>query len=320
MKIDAPSILKSSNHWVLRNGKKPVNREGVPTSWTNSSTWIPFNVATESLQSSPDKFSGLGYIVHHDPLQGDNQIIGGELDNCRDPITGWVSPWAQSILSTISACTSISISGCGFIFFCLGKLPDTINKVVGHGPEDLTAEAKINILDKKPKIKDRLAAGESAWNEVQIYEHGPRYLTITGEWLPGYPEDLPNRTSELQKVIAPFLQEETPEEAPKKITVPTEPSAPEDPRNMLPFLSILQVINTLGFAKEGDELVGSHPIFVSSDGNYLRVNLSKNSWRYVHAGNEVSGDPWMWLACECGAVPWEDCDPGAISDELVLGS
>ena len=316
--IDAPSALRLSDHWVLLKEKNPVNKEGVTIDGTDSPTWMPFNEALEALESNPSKFTGLGYIVHHDPSRGDNQIIGGELDNCRDPITGWVSPWAQTILSTLNACTGISLSGCGFIFFFLGKLPDAINKIVGHGPEDLTAEAKINILDRKPDIKDKLAAGKPTWNGLEIYESGPRHLTITGEWLPGYPEDLPRRTSEIEEVIAPFLKPENPKEAPKKTPDPTEPPAPEDQGDKLPFLSILQVINTSGFTKEGDELVGPHPIFGSSTGSNLKVNISKNAWYYIHAGNEVSGDPWMWLACECGAVPWEDCEAGAIRDELVL--
>jgi primase-polymerase (primpol)-like protein len=120
MEIDAPPVLKSSNQWVLRNGKKPANRDGDSKGWADPSFWMTFDEALEAFQSAPSKFSGLGYIVEHDPARGDSQIIVGDLDNCRDPITGWVSPWAESILSTINACTSVSISGCGFRFFCLG--------------------------------------------------------------------------------------------------------------------------------------------------------------------------------------------------------
>ncbi len=316
MEINAPPTLKSSNHWVLRIGKNPVNKQENSEGWEDPAFWMPFDEALKTLRSAPDKFSGLGYIVQRDSARGDNQIIGGNLDNCRDPVTGWVSPWAESVLRTINACTSVSISGCGFRFFCLGKLPEGLNKVVGHGPEDLSNDAIINIIKKKPENKDRLAKGEPIWNALEIYESGPRYLAITGEWLPGYPEDLPNRTSQIRGVIAPFLNKEITEPEPQKTANKTEPSTGRDDK--LPFLSIVQVIDTSDFADEGDELVGPHPIFGSSTGSNLKVNLSKNEWHYVHAESEASGDSWMWLACECGAIAWEDCRPGALGDASIL--
>ena len=191
---------------------------------------------------------------------------------------GYRTHWAQSILSSINACTSVSISGCGIRFFCLGKLPEGLNKVVGHGPEDITIEAMTSIIKTKPNIRDKIAKGEPAWNCLEIYESGPRHLTITGEWLPGYPEDLPNRTSELLQVINPFLEKETPKETPRPIPVQTESSSTEDRGDKLPFLSILQIIDVSEFANEGDELVGPHPVFGSSTGSNLKVNISKNAW------------------------------------------
>jgi hypothetical protein len=86
----------------------------------------------------------------------------------------------------------------------------------------------------------------------------------------------------------------------------------------LPFLSILQVIDTSGFAKEGDKLVGIHPILEDQASSYLEVDLASNSWHYAHEGSEIGGDPWLWLACECGAVAWVDSEPDLIDDDYIL--
>jgi hypothetical protein len=83
-------------------------------------------------------------------------------------------------------------------------------------------------------------------------------------------------------------------------------------------LNIKEVIDLSGFTSEGDELVGPHPIFGSSTGCNLKVNLSKNAWYYFHAGSETGGDSWLWLACECGAIAWENCKSGALSDASII--
>jgi primase-polymerase (primpol)-like protein len=111
MEVNAPPALKSSNHWVLRNGKKPANREGDSKGWSDPSFWMTLDEALDAFQSAPSKFSGLGYIVEYDPARGDSQIIGGDLDNCRDPITGWISLALGSSALVNFLMRSIRLSG-----------------------------------------------------------------------------------------------------------------------------------------------------------------------------------------------------------------
>ena len=200
-----PAALKESRHWVLRKGKQPVNKEGKSAGWNNPSFWMTLEEVLDALVDYPCSFDGFGFVVSREEVRGDSQIIGGDLDCCRDPVTGEISKWAQAFLASINTTSSVSISGTGIRFFCLGKLPAGLDSITGFGPQnDLTAAAKDNITRAKASIKDKLADGKPIWNGLEIYENG-RHLTVTGEWLIDYPAELEDRTKELNRLIAPFL-------------------------------------------------------------------------------------------------------------------
>ena len=78
------------------------------------------------------------------------------MDNCRDPVTGKGSAWALNILEKLNCCSGLSFSGCGYRFFCSGKLPEGLNEVMGHGPDDLSEEINERIIAAKPSVKDKL--------------------------------------------------------------------------------------------------------------------------------------------------------------------
>ena len=50
-------------------------------------------------------------------------IIGSDLDHCRDPVSGEIDEWAWEIIRAIDSYTEISPSGTGIRIFCYGKLP-----------------------------------------------------------------------------------------------------------------------------------------------------------------------------------------------------
>jgi len=311
VKMFMPKILRESKHWLLRKEKQPVNASGTSSGWNDPSFWMSYDEVSQALVDNPTKFDGIGYIVSRDRDRGDSQIIGGDLDCCRDPVSGWVSPWADSILKSLNAVAGISISGCGFRFFCLGKLPNGLNKITGIGPDldpndPIQLTAIKNIAHAKPDIKDKIVDLQPAFNGLEIYEGGPRHLTVTGQWLSEYPEELENRTMQLKEIVEPFLEQ-------KKLIKNKTPKG-----TTLPALDILKVIDTSGFQKVGQELVGSHPIFGSSTGTNLNVNPSSNVWYYWHAGDECGGDPWLWLAAESKAIDWRDCKSGALKDSSVI--
>lgn len=302
-RLEVPTTLRESNHWVLRKEKKPVDVSGNPFGWNKPEFWISYDEAINTHISHPEMFDGIGFVVAREPSLGDEQIIGGDIDNSRDPVTGEVSKWAQSILDKLNCPTSISISGTGFRFFCKGKLPNGANKVIGNGPDDLTDTMKAHIATAKPSIMDR-SSDQPVFNGIEIYEHGPRHLTITGEWLPEYPCELENKTPLLCELAALFPEEKKAKPLPNKAKDSSK----------LPYLDIQRVINTSGFVREGDELVGPHPIFGSSTGKNLKVNPDRNVWSYFHAGSECGGDPWLWLAAISGTIEWVECGSGALRD------
>ena len=306
-----PTVLKESRHWVLRRGKQPMSKEGRFTGWNDQSFWMSFEEALDALADNPKSFDGFGFVVSRDETRRDSQIIGGDLDCCRDPVTGEISAWAQAVLASLNTASSVSISGTGFRFFCLGKLPEGLDKITGFGPQnDLSETAKANIIRTKERIKDKLVDNKPTWNGLEIYENG-RHLTVTGEWLSEYPAELEERTEELSRLIAPFLEE-------KKAPLAKREPLKARKGHSLPHLNIKDVIDTTGFIQSGNELVGPHPVFGSTTGTNLKVNIIDNVWSCFHAGSECGGDAWLWIAAISGAIRWEDCAPGALRNPSVV--
>jgi hypothetical protein len=316
--LTAPPTLTKSRHWVVHKNKAPVGREGM-NGWNQAENWFTYNEAIEKLNGGD--YDGLGFIVARESGRKDRQIIGGDLDNCRDPITGEGSAWAVKILEDLDTCSAPSYSGCGYRFFCLGKLPDGLNEVEGHGADDLPNDMKEHILAAKPSAREKLEKYGPAevWNGIEIYEDGPKHLTITGQWLPADPVELQYRVVELMALIAPYLKEAPRSASPPRAPGPTRKAS----GSKFPHLNILDVIDTSGFSASGSELVGSHPGMGSTTGANLKVNVGKNSWCSFHnfqGGTAPGGDPWVWLACECGAVPWEEAGSGVLTDPIVVST
>lgn len=305
-----PSSVAGDRHWVLNKDKQPFDIYGSPKGWNLSSFWAHLDQVKKVLEANPGKYDGIGYIIARDALRKDDQIQGGDLDCCRDPITGEASPWALKILQRMNTYSEPSISGTGFRFFHYGKLPEDINEVIGNGPDDLTEEMKVHILEAKPKAREKLAKGLPVWNGFELYEDGPKHLTVTGQRLQEYPAELQHRRSEVLEIITPFLKEAKPVKAtPKKSTTSGK---------RLPSLNILDIIDTTGFDREGDELVGPDPIIGSITGKNLKVNPANNAWCSFHDNIKKGGDPWLWLAVECGAITIDQTGSGVLKDRAIL--
>ena len=280
-----PSGLRVRHNWVLRRDKIPVDRYGNSNGWNQKLFWIHFDEAIKELGANSKKFDGLGYIVTRDTLREENQVLGGDLDCCRDPLTGWTSPWSSSILDKLNTYVEVSPSGCGYRFFCYGKLPDGLNDVMGHGPDDLTEEARSHIIEAKPEIAKKLEKGEPAFNGLEIYEDGPKHLSITGQRLDQYPSELQHRRDEILDVIAPYLKQSTNAKAKGN-----NGDSKTQTGNKLPYLDILRVIDTSEFRLEGNELVGPDPIIGSTTGSNLKVNPSENVFCSFHNDIKKGGD------------------------------
>jgi P4 family phage/plasmid primase-like protien len=317
--------LKARTNFCIRLDKKPfVKHERAknafsPNGWTEPGRWLTFDTAVAQVAYKSKVWdaqtkqkvpcTGIGWICGR--LGDGLQILGGDLDCCRDPETGLLSPWAMSFLQRVKPFyCEVSPSKCGIRFFSWGRLPDKRDSVFGNGPQDdLPEETKARIIALKPKAAEKIAKGEPAFNGVELYESG-RHLSITGERLDDLCFAKENVTDTISQVLAPFLVAEPRKMAPGK--------TPKHDKPGLPSLDIRAVIDTSDFTMEGGQLFGPHPTLGSANGRNLVVNPSKNVYCWMHDGINAGGDPWTWLACEAGAVPWEQAGSGALSDARAM--
>jgi len=176
-----PIELKSCNQWVCwvlkkvesPNGKppkKPFTKvavcllNGKNASTVNPHTWTDFGTARSYYEAFGDDGSihGLGYILHDD-------LIGVDLDGCRDSSTDQIVDWARAIISLLNRYTEVSPSGAGIRIFCKGQ--------------------------PQPRGSNRRKG------DIEVYDrNSPRYLTITGCHLDGTPDTIGERQAELEKL------------------------------------------------------------------------------------------------------------------------
>jgi len=322
--------LQALRQFCIRAGKQPYIRDGErQNSFTSSGwpihrpDWLTFSEAVQAVQKMVKvhhnggfvKVEGIGFLVARDG-QDAPQILGGDLDCCRDPATGLISPWATSLLQKIRPFyTEVSPSKCGLRYFVWGRLPGGRNSVFGNGPQDdLPAVSRERILTAKLKAREKLALGQPAFNGLELYESG-RHLTITGWKIEELCFSKEDQTAAISEALEPFL---VVDDAFGNGAAGGKKERERAGRGGLPHLDILDVIDTRGFTEEGSQLFGPHPTLGSTTGRNLVVNPAKGVWAYMHNGINSGGDAWLWLACECGAVAWPQAGAGALKDRAVL--
>jgi len=110
--------------WERRDGKwtKPPRhaRTGGAASSTDPATWTDFPTALAYAIRHYAGTGGVGRVfAPADPYSG------VDLDDCRDPDTGEVEPWAREIVCALDSYTEISPSGTGVKITVRGVLPVT---------------------------------------------------------------------------------------------------------------------------------------------------------------------------------------------------
>lgn len=122
---------------------------------------------------------GVGYVI-----SDDDDFTGADLDDCRDPEFGGIETWAAGIIDNAETYTEVSPSGTGLRIIWRGKIDRTIKCDPMH---------------------------------VEVYKN-KRYLTITGNHIPGTPLDIrsaPNTEAALRHRVESF-----------KPQLPTKPVGP----------------------------------------------------------------------------------------------
>jgi hypothetical protein len=138
-----PQELKDLDQWVdwrgvdrmdqhtgeVKLNKIPINPVDLThADSTDPRTWSSFSVATSAIataleeweQENPTAYrgGGVGFVVtDQDPY------VGIDLDNCVDPVTGEIAPWAQAIVDAFASYTEITPTGTGLRIWVKGTLP-----------------------------------------------------------------------------------------------------------------------------------------------------------------------------------------------------
>ena len=188
-----PESLTSLDQWICwredkRDGKptkvpiKPYRTSGAPhASATDPTTWRGFETAVSYHRNGDSRTDGVGFVF--DP---DTEIVGVDLDNCRDPDTETIEEWATDIIDRLDSYTEVSPSGTGVHVLVQGELPP----------------------------------GRNRRDDVEIYDRD-RFFTVTGERVAETPADVVPRQDALVAVHFEYV-ETTPDEETVSLEQATE--------------------------------------------------------------------------------------------------
>ena len=321
-----PVELTALKQFCVRVGKKPYIHGPNETRFTSTNwartpeKWLTFQEAVDSVNNGVNVYyekgmvslSGIGFLAKKN--ENGPSVIGGDLDCCRNPVTGLISPWAIDVLRTVQPMyTEVSMSKAGLRFFAFGHLPNGLDSVTGFGPQnDLPKGDHEVILAAKPNAREKIAKGQTAFNGLELYE-ADRHLAISGDRISEYCFGSEDRTTAISQITLPIFAAQAVQsmaEAQNKFN---------DGR--LPRINVTDVIDISGFSQSGGQFLGPHPTEGSTTGKNLVVDPAENIWAFMHnkSGRRApGGDAWTWLACECGAIAWRDAGPGALKDRAIM--
>ena len=127
VKIDQiPIELQELRQWVgwkyeERNGnetKVPVDLKTCGRAHVNgSATWGSFRRARKCYRRL--NLDGIGFVFTEE-----DDFFGIDLDACRNPDTGELTPWAAEIVQDMASYTEVSPSGYGVKLIARGRIPE----------------------------------------------------------------------------------------------------------------------------------------------------------------------------------------------------
>jgi Primase C terminal 2 (PriCT-2) len=122
----------------------------------DAATWDSFPAAMGAVAAA--EADGAGYV-----LSGDAEHVFLDLDNCRDPVTGEIAPWAMRLLEECGSYAEVTPSGRGL-------------RIIG--------------LNESFRTPVHRSVAMPDGSRVEIYHRCPRYVTVSGQRLPGAPDEL----------------------------------------------------------------------------------------------------------------------------------
>lgn len=359
--LQLPEEIRALRQFCVRIDKQPYvwdDKKGDLSPWgwqIETDKWLTFDFAIKLLESETKiyhggvlwKIDGIGILLVGNG-KDEAQLLGGDLDCCRDPETGLISEWAKKKIIDIKPFyTEISKSKCGIRFFVMGRLPNGSKYITGFGPQhELSSETVEHIFKVKPITREKLLKEEPAFNGIEFHEssslykntekYSAKHLVLTGWKLPEYCFPKEDRTIAIAKTLEDLVEDKPiklkhqpidnqSRQSQSQSTGPTpewvEEMEETSKQNLLPRLDILKVIGRCvdldEFTQSGCHLSGSHPLG-SSTGRNLVINPELNIYSYMHYPHRPGGDPWVWLAHECGAAPWDVPGKGLLRNNPAI--
>ena len=154
-------------NWVLwrwekakaKNGeekwtKVPYQPNGNNGSSTDDATWSTYGSVIKAFDLKvydDDNFDGIGFCI-------DGNIAAFDIDDCRDPDTGVIAPWAQRLVEDAKSYTEVTVSGTGLRIIGLGE-GEYVHKKQ-KAPDGVTLETY-----RKPKGRYIVVTGNPLKND-----------------------------------------------------------------------------------------------------------------------------------------------------------
>jgi hypothetical protein len=179
---DLPAALRpleQEQRWVVWKWEQVTNKKTGEKTWTkmpyrsqkpsikashsDPNTWGSYKAALRVYQD--EKADGIGYC-----LKGDS-IGAFDLDKCRDPKSGEISERARKLVEAAASYTEITVSGTGL-------------RIIGRATGD-----KIHRKQKHNGF------------QLETYRVAERYIVITGNPLPGSPDQLTDIDQVMEDVV-----------------------------------------------------------------------------------------------------------------------
>jgi Uncharacterized conserved protein len=162
--------LRALPNWVVwryktvkgKLTKVPFQVDGQNASSTEPKTWTTFEKA---IAAAP-KFDGIGLVLTN------SNVSAFDLDDCRDPESGDLEPWASDLVKQCGSYTEITPSGAGL-------------RIIGFGDG--------------PKVHRKMPVPNANGMACEAYRKAERYITISGNTLNDAP--LKNIDVQIDKVI-----------------------------------------------------------------------------------------------------------------------
>jgi hypothetical protein len=149
---------------------------------TDPKTWATYDEAVAALKNGHD-LKGIGFC-----LLGSG-FAAFDIDDCRNPDTGELAPWASAFVARVGSYTEITTSQTG-----LRIIGTTEKKITGQTAKERDKEKTEKAIHRKQKAVDGIT--------LESYRLAERYIVMTGDQLPGTSDQLVNIDAVMDQIVA----------------------------------------------------------------------------------------------------------------------